>query len=86
MLLIEATGDVASTLPLFVAALAGHGAAACIAEPYDDVLLHMRKVPHCVESHFKNLYRRQIELVSYNSWTVRIRSPSSRRLERGSPQ
>jgi len=46
VLLIEATGDVASTLPLFLAALAGHGAAACIAEPYDDVLLHMRKVPH----------------------------------------
>ena len=49
------------------------------------------RVPDCVESHhwfwgipefFKNPYRRQIELVSHDSWTVRIRSPSSRRLER----
>ena len=45
----------------------------------------------CVESHhwfwgipeiFKNPYRRQIELVSHDSWTVRIRSPGSRRRER----
>ena len=49
----------------------------------------------CVESHhwfwgipefFKNPYRRQIELVSHDSWTVRIRSPSSRRLEREPPK
>ena len=31
---------------------------------------------------FKNPYRRQIELVSHDSWTIRPRSPSSRRLER----
>ena len=31
---------------------------------------------------FKNLYRRQIELVSNDFWTVRPRSPSSRRLKR----
>ena len=35
---------------------------------------------------FKNPYRRQIELVSHDSWTVRIRSPSSRRLEREPPK
>jgi hypothetical protein len=35
---------------------------------------------------FKNLYRRQIELVSHDSWTFRIRSPSSRRLEREPPK
>ena len=52
-------------------------------------------VAACVESHhwfwgipefFKNPYRRHIELVSHDSWTVRIRSPSSRRLERESPK
>ena len=61
---------------------------ACARRRYDCVTA-------CVESHhwfwgipefFKNPYRRQIELVSHDSWTVRIRSPSSRRLEREPPK
>jgi hypothetical protein len=35
---------------------------------------------------FKILYRRQIELFAHDSWTVRPRSPSSRRLEGEPPK
>ena len=47
VLLVEATGDVGAAVPVLAASLVGSGASAALAPAsYDDVLLHLRRVPY----------------------------------------
>ena len=69
---------------------AGSGAVARFERKRSTSARDLRGIPPLVlgypENSSKLSFRRQIELVSHDSWTVRIRSPSSRRLAREPPK
>jgi len=45
-LMTEATGDVGAIAPLMLCCIIGAGVASVVTEPYDEVLLHMRRIPY----------------------------------------